>query len=297
MKEFRGSFTVMVTPMKQDQSIDEGGIKKNIDWYIEEGTAGICVLGSTGEFLSLSKKERHKAAEIAVEHINGRVPCLIGTAEETTAETIEYTKHAKKIGADGALIINSYYCKPSENEIYEHFKAISEAVDIPIMLYNNPWTSGVDIKPELVAKICHLKNICYVKESSMEIRRIRDIAPLIEGEAQLFCGCDDLAFESFVLGAVGWISVCSNIIPGMSQQLFELVQKNEIQKAKELYIKMLPLLHLIENSGKLVQVVKAAMNKMGRAAGPCRLPRLPLTPDEDAALEKVLADMGLIDMR
>lgn len=294
MTEFRGSYAVMVTPMTKEQEVDEKGLRENIDWYIDEGIAGICPLGSTGEFVSLTKEERLRVAKIAVEHINGRVPCIIGTAAETTRETIEYTKHAKEIGADGVLIINPYYCKPADNEIYEHFRAVSEAVDIPIMLYNNPWTSGIDMKPELIAKICQLKNIDYVKEASMEIRRVRDIIRLTGGKAKVFCGTDDLAFESFMLGAVGWISVCANIIPGMSQQLFDLVEQGQIDKAKELYQKMLPLLDVIENSGKLVQVVKASVNKIGHAAGPCRFPRLPLTEEEEASVDKVLRDMGLI---
>ncbi len=294
MKEFRGSYVVNITPMTSKQEINFEGLKENIDWYIDEGIAGICTLGSTGEFLCLSKEERFKVAKTAVEHINGRVPCILGTSSETTKETIEYTKNAREVGADGVLIINSYYCNPAENEIYGHYKAISEAVDIPIMVYNNPGTSGIDMQPELIVKILQLKNINYVKESSMEIRRVRDIYRKAKNDVNVFCGCDDLAFETFMMGGVGWISVCSNIIPGIAQRLFDLVQEENFNKAKEVYYDMLPLLETIENSGKLVQVVKASMNKMGHAAGPCRLPRLPLTKEEDFALERVLKKMNLI---
>ena len=294
MQKFRGSYVVCITPMDKEQNIDLNGLKENIDWYISEGASGICCCGSTGEFVSLSKEERHQVAQTTVEYTNARVPVLVGTSAETTNEMLDYTRHAKDIGADGALIINPYYCKPAENEIYEFFKAVSENVDIPVMAYNNPHTSGIDMSNELIVEICKLKNIDYVKESSGEIRRIRELLNLSDDEINIFCGSDDLAFESFVSGAVGFISVCGNVIPGMSQKLFDLVQQGDLKGAKELYKTMLPLLDLIEGSGKLVQVVKAAVNKIGHAAGPCRLPRLPLTAEEDAALEKVLKGMSLL---
>ncbi|MDQ7095122.1 4-hydroxy-tetrahydrodipicolinate synthase [Desulfosporosinus sp. PR] len=294
MKDFRGSFTVMITPMTKEQEIDENGIRENIDWQISEGIAGLCPLGSTGEFVSLSREERFRVAKIAVEHVKGRVPVLLGTAAETTKEVIEYTQNAKELGADGALIINPYYCKPAENEIYEFFKMISEAVDIPVMVYNNPFTSGIDMKAELLAKIAQLKNMAYIKDASMEIRRVKEIINLTDGRMKVFNGTDDIAFEAFLAGAVGWIAVCGNIIPGLSQQLFDLVEAGEIQKAKELNQKILPLLSFIENSGKLVQVVKAAVNKIGHAAGPSRLPRLPLTPEEDEKLVQILKNLGVL---
>lgn len=294
MKEFRGSYVVNITPMTKDCEVDYTGLKDNLDWYIEKGTAGLDVLGSTGEFVSLTKEERIKVAETAVKHVNGRVPVILGTAAPTTKETIEYTRHAKEIGADGVMIISPYYSLPSENEIYEHFKAVSEAVDIPIMMYNNPATCGVDIKPELAVKICGLKNIEYVKEASMELRRIRQIVKLGKGKVKVFNGCEDIALEAFINGAVGWVSVIGNVVPDMSQKLFDLAVENKITEAKALYEKMLPLLTFIEESGKLVQTIKACLNKMGRAAGPCRLPRLPLSPEEDAVLERILKDLDLI---
>lgn len=297
MKEFRGIYVIGITPMNENEEIDILGLKNNIDWYIENKVSGICLLGSSGEFVSLSKEERLMIAEAAVEHINGRVPFILGTTAETTKETIEYTRHAKKVGADGALILNPYYCKPTESEIFEHFKAVSDAVNIPIMLYNNPFTSGIDMKPELIAKISQLENIKYVKESSMEIRRVRDIVRNPGSSIKVFCGAEDLALESFISGAVGWISVCANIIPQEAQQLFDLVQTMEYEKAKELYYRMLPLLEFLENSGKLVQVVKTAMNKMGLAAGVCRLPRLPLTSKEETKLNKILEYLLLKSMK
>ncbi len=294
MKEFKGSYVVNITPMTQDQQLDEKGLRDNIDWYISKGTAGICCVGSTGEFVSLTSEERKRVAQITVEQTGGRVPVIVGTAAETTRKTISYTVHAKEIGADGAMIITPYYCKPSEDEIFQHFKAVSDAVDIPIMIYNNPHTTGIDMSDELMVRICGLSNIDYIKEASGEIRRIRNLLRLSDKSIKIFCGSDDIVYESFMMGAVGFISVCGNIIPDLSQELFDLVQKQEYGKAKELYFKILPLCELIEGSGKLVQMVKAGAGMIGRAAGPCRLPRLPLTDAESAALEKTLKALQLL---
>ena len=296
MTGFKGIFVVCVTPMARDQALDESGLRNNVDWYIQEGVDGICCCGSTGEVVSLTRDERHRIVEIVVDQTNGRVPVLAGTAHETTRETIEYTLQAKEAGADGALIITPYYCKPHENEAYAHFKAVSDAVDIPIMLYNNPFTTGVDLPAALVARIGELKNVDYVKESSGDIRRIREIMRLGENNIQVFCGAEDLAWESFVSGAVGWICVIGNITPKWSQQMYHLVGENKIDQAKEVFNKMLPMLTFLEESGKYVQVIKAAMNKIGIcSAGPSRLPRLPLTDEEDRSLDAILRDMGLVD--
>jgi 4-hydroxy-tetrahydrodipicolinate synthase len=294
MSNFTGSYVVNITPLTPDQELDEQGLRDNIEWYIDSGTAGICCCGSTGEFVSLTPEERCRVAEITVEQARGRVPVLVGTTHETTRKTIEYTHHARKIGADGALIINSYYCKPAENEIYEFYRTVSEAVDIPIMIYNNPHTTGINMSNQLIVDVCRLKNIDYIKEATGEIRRVRDLMRLSHGEIKIFCGADDLAFESFMWGAVGFISVCGNIVPGLSQELFKLVQAGDFEAAKALSLKLLPLQEMIEQSGKLVQVVKAAVNKIGNAAGPCRLPRLPLTDVEDVALEEVLRSLELV---
>jgi len=294
VKEFTGSYVVNITPMTPDQELDEKGLQDNIEWSIAMGTAGICCVGSTGEFVSLTREERLRVARITVDQVKNRIPVLVGTAAETTRDTIEYTRHAREIGADGVLIINPYYCKPSSDEIYEHFRAVSEAVDIPIMLYNNPHTSGIDMSDELMLRICTLKNIRHVKEASGEIRHVRNLLRFSNGAIRVFCGSDDLVLESFLMGACGFISVCGNIIPDISQQLFQHVQENEIEKARRLYERILPLCEMIERSGKMVQVVKAAVNKIGHAAGPCRLPRLPLTQAEDEALESLLRDMGLL---
>jgi 4-hydroxy-tetrahydrodipicolinate synthase len=296
MKTFEGIFVVNVTPMNDDQSLNEDALRNNIDWYIGEGVDGICCCGSTGEVVSLTPGERHRVVEIVVDQAGGRVPVLAGTTHETTSETIAYTRQAKEAGADGALILTPYYCHPDADEVYNHFKAVSDTVDLPIMLYNNPGTTGVDLPADLVARIGELENVRYVKESSGDIRRIRDILRMGKDNLKVFCGTEDLAWESFVSGAVGWICVIANIVPQWSQDLFQLTRSNETESAKAVFNRMLPMLTFLEGSGKYVQVIKAAMNKIGVCtAGPSRLPRLSFTEDEDRCLDPILVEMGLVD--
>ncbi|MDW7671441.1 MAG: 4-hydroxy-tetrahydrodipicolinate synthase [Bacillota bacterium] len=294
MDVLKGTYTVMVTPMTASQEVDLEGLKANIDWYVEEGIPGICVCGGTGEFLSLSKEERLTVAETAVKHAAGRIKCLVGTASESTEDTIFYTKHAADIGADGVMIINPYYCRPSAEEVYAHFKAIAEAVDIPIMAYNNPAHSGVDLTPDILAKLATIKNVDYVKDASGDLRRVSDISRLSEGNMSVFCGAEDLVFDTYYLGAIGWICVCGNIIPKEAQMIFDLIQENRTKEAKDLYLKYFPLLDTLENKPKAIQKLKKALDWMGRSGGASRLPRLPLTDVEEIEWKALLKELGII---
>lgn len=295
MSKLEGVFPVLITPMLNEQEIDWQGYKRNIEYFINEGVAGIAINGSTGEFVSLTKEERFKAVETAVGQVNGRIPLVVGTAAETTADAIEFTQQAEQAGATASLLINSYYAHPKENEIYEHFKAVAASVQFPIMIYNNPFTSGVDISTETILKIGRdVENITYVKESSGDIRKARDIARQGEGFIKVFCGSEDLALESLLVGATGWISPAGNIAPKLVTELYNHVQNNEIDKAWELYDRLLPLCNYLEESGKYVQLSKRAMELQGLAGGPCRKPRLALTEEEDTQLKRHMANLEII---
>lgn len=293
-KELRGVYSVMTTPFTADGSkVDDAAFKACIDFQIEQGVAGLCLLGSTGEFVSMTEKERKDTAEMCMKHVNGRVPVVFGTAAATTKEVVDYTKHVESIGADGAMVLTPYYYGPQANEILEFYKDVSEAVkEMPIMVYNNPFTSGVDMKPELLAEIAKLPHMEYVKDASNEIRRVREIQAL--SPLKVFNGGDDIAFEAFVLGAIGWISVAANVIPKQCQEIFDLVWADKIREAEKLYFEVLPIISHIEECGKPAQTVKAALNKMGLPGGYCRKPRIALLPEEDAALEAVMKKVGLI---
>lgn len=295
MVKLEGVFPVLITPMLNEQEIDWEGFKNNIEHFIDSGVAGLAINGSTGEFVSLTREERYKAVEVAVAQVNGRIPLVVGTAAETTADAIEFTQQAEKAGADAALLINSYYAHPKENEIYEHFKAVAESVEFPVMIYNNPFTSGVDISTETILKVGRdVKNITHVKESSGGIGKARDIARQGEGFIKVFCGSEDLAIESFLVGATGWICVSGNIAPRLVMDMYNHVQNNEMDEAWALYDRLLPLCAFLEGSGKYVQIVKRAMDLQGLAGGPCRRPRLPLNEEEEATLKELLQSLEIV---
>ncbi|WP_433772328.1 4-hydroxy-tetrahydrodipicolinate synthase [Bacillus wiedmannii] len=292
MQNIKGAFPVLITPMDELQEVNWDGVKQNVNYFINQNVAGIIINGSTGEFVSLSKEERFKMVETVLKEVDGRVPVIVGTAAETTKETIEYTKHAEAHGADCALIINSYYCKPKEEEIYFHFKEISNAVNIPIMLYNNPFTSGVDMSTELMLRIGkECENVTHIKESSGDIRKARDLVRQGEGAFQVFCGSEDLVMESYLVGATGWVSVAGNIVPGLVTKMYEHFQNGELEKAWEINDAILPLCEFLEGSGKYVQIVKRSMELHGQAGGPSRYPRLGLTVEEDQNLQTILSNI------
>jgi len=292
-KELKGTFVVMVTPFDTNQNINFEAMEENIEWYIEKGVHGLIPLGSTGEMAGLTEQERYKVAEFAIKVVNNRLPICICTTAETTEKTLEYTRHAEKIGADAVLILPPYYYNPIQEEIIYHYETIADNVHVPIMVYNNPGASGVDIELETVLKLAEKENIKYIKESTGDIIRLREIERLCNGNIITFCGSEELVFESFFLGAQGWVSVISNALPELSSAIFEetVINKN-YKKAQEIYNVILPLCMEIEESGKLVQIVKHCMDKRGVNGGNCRAPRLPLSKEYakkiDGLLEKAI---------
>lgn len=294
MSKIQGAFPVFITPMTEAQEIDWAGVKNNVNFFINQGVTGIVINGSTGEFVSLSKEERFQVVEVVMKEVNGRIPVIVGTSAETTKETIEYTKQAQAQGAGCALIINPYYGKPKENEIYFHYKQISDAVDIPIMLYNNPFTSGINMSTELMLKIGRdCENVKFIKESSGEIGKVRDLARQGKGHFEVFCGAEELVMESYFVGATGWIAVAGNVVPKLVTDMFNYFQNGEIDKAWAINDQILPLCSFLEGSGKYVQIVKRAMDLFGQAGGPARHPRLGLTPEEDQKLKDILSNLNV----
>ncbi len=285
MKKFEGTYVVAVTPFNKSGELDVEAIKENIDFYIENGVHGIVVAGSTGEFAALSNEETRKIYETAVKKIDGKVPLIAGTAACSTRRVIELTRFAEDTGVDGALIVPPFYSKIDDEEIYKHYENIGTSVDIPIMLYNNPFTSKIDIKPELILKIAEIDNIKYVKESSGDISRIWKILKLTKGKMTIFCGADNLALESFFMGAKGWICVAANIFPKETSRLYELAKyKKDYAKAKEQYNALLPLCNYLEDTGKFTHVAKYGLELRGKKAG---LPREPFLPLNDKQKEEV----------
>ncbi|WP_408011342.1 4-hydroxy-tetrahydrodipicolinate synthase [Pseudalkalibacillus sp. A8] len=297
MTNLKGVYPVLITPMHKDETINWDGFRNNIEYFINEGVDGLAINGSTGEFVSLTKEERFKAVEVAVKQVSGRIPLIVGTAAETTAAAIEYTQQAEKTGADAALLINSYYAHPKEEEIYEHFKTVAESVSFPIMIYNNPFTSGVNISVETILRTGRdVENITHIKESSGEIRNVRDISRQGKGFIKTFCGADDMVLESFMVGTEGWISVAGNIAPRTAKEMYDAYVEGDIDWAWELYDKLLPLCNFLEGSGKYVQITKHAMDLKGLAGGPSRKPRLGLSQEEQETLKKLMEQLDVLEV-
>ena len=294
MGGFRGTYTVLVTPFTASgEAVDAAALRRLVEWQIEQGIHGLIPLGSTGEFLSVSREERQQVVEICVAQARGRVPVLIGTGAEATFDAIELSREAEALGADGVMVIPPFYSTPTEDELFEHYRRIGEAISIPIMVYNNPATANVDLVPETLARLSRIDAVTMVKESTLEVTRVRDIIELCGDRLAVFAGI--LGYESFWLGAIGWVAVCSNLVPRESARLFELVaDQADRDGALALYHRILPIVRWVGGQ-RYVAATKAALDMMGLPVGAPRAPRLPLPADERARLAAALRDLGLID--
>jgi len=291
MKMFRGTYTVMITPFTPASDVDVEALRGFVDWQIEQGIHGLIPLGSTGEFLSLDDDEKVLVAETVIRQAAGRVPVLIGTGAEDTREVVRLSRRAERMGADGVMIIPPFYSTPTDDEIVHHYKTAADAISLPIMVYNNPATANVDLKPALVARLAEIDNCLYIKESTLEITRVRDIIRLCGDRMTVFGGI--LGFESFVEGAQGWVAVASNVAPHAMARIFSLVaDEGAIDAARKLYLDYLPLIEFVGGQA-YVAGTKALLSHMGFAAGIPRPPRLPLPAPQDAAARALVAKFGL----
>ena len=287
-KNFRGSYTVLATPFTPGgRGIDTDALRRLVDWQIECGSHGLIPLGSTGEFLSVGDDERTQIVETVVDAADGRVPTLIGTADEWTDKAVRYSVEAQAIGADGLMIISPYYSSPTEDEIFEHFRRISDAVSIPIMVYNNPNTANVDLRPEFVARLGTLENLRYIKESSGDISRVREIHRVSDDRVSVFAGYHP--FESLAAGAKGYVSVIGNFLPAESAAVCDLMDAGRHAEALRLYNRMIPLLNAIAGD-KYVSATKCAMAAVGMPIGEPRPPRLALPSNDAARLQRLIAE-------
>lgn len=230
--ELRGSFTVAVTPFTPDgSSIDVAALKSFLDWQLAENVPGIIMLGTTGEFVTISDDERQQLVEETVQHINGRIPVLVGTMAASTKEAVRRSVQAEELGADGLMILPPFYYTPTDDEIFRHYAAISEAVQVPIMLYNNPVTSNVDMSAKLVARLARaFENVRYIKESSQELGRVRDVLEASDGLINVFAG--ERVVDSYLLGAVGYVNPYGNYIPRASAGFVALAAQGRYEEAR-----------------------------------------------------------------
>jgi 4-hydroxy-tetrahydrodipicolinate synthase len=233
-KSFRGSYTVTITPFTPDGgAVDVEALRGFLDWQLAEGVPGVIVLGTTGEFLTLSDDERAEVVETAVEHVNGRIPVLVGTMNAHTPRAVRHSRDAEAMGADGLMIAPPYYYTPTADEIFGYYRAICEAVSLPIMLYNNPVTTNVDMSAALVGRLTRaFENIRYIKEASLDVARVYDVIEETEGVMNVFAG--ERIVESFLLGAVGYVNPYGNYIPRASSRIWDYLVDGRIEDAKRI---------------------------------------------------------------
>lgn len=293
MTQFRGAFVAIVTPFINGK-MDEQGLKDLIEFQLENGTHGIVPCGTTGESATLSHEEHHRVVEITIKTVNHRVPVIAGSGSNSTAESIELTKHAKEAGADGALMITPYYNKPTQNGLYEHFKAIAEAVDIPIVMYNVPSRTSVNLLPETVARCAQIDNIVGIKEATGSMNQVSDVIRRCPDDFSVLSGDDFTCMAQAAIGGCGVISVISNVAPNDMSSMMDAALAGNFNEARKLHYKMFPLMNAMFIETNPVPA-KTALELMGKIKS--STPRLPLTGMSDANITKlktVLSDYGLI---
>jgi 4-hydroxy-tetrahydrodipicolinate synthase len=282
-----------ITLFDERGEVDEAGIRRHLRWLLDDGGVhGIIPTGSTGEFAFLSPVERQRIVEVVLDEVGVSVPVIVGAAACSTRETIQYAQMAQSLGANGVMVVPPYYGHLTQDELYEHFCTLARNVDIPIMLYNNPGTSGSDLLPETVARLASLDRIVAIKESTGMMQRVGELQRLCGEQIEVLCGCDTLPLEMFLMGVEGWVAAPSNTVPRQCVELFDLaVEKKDFARARALYNRLLPLFELFETSGQYVQLNKAALAIMGRPAGVPRLPLLPVGEELRGRLQVILADI------
>ena len=289
---FKGAIVAIVTPFK-DGKVDEVALRELIEFQIANGTDGIVPCGTTGESATLTHEEHDRVIEITIDAVKKRVPVIAGTGSNSTAEALRLTKHAYEAGADGALIVCPYYNRPTQEGLYQHFKMIAENVPIPILPYNIPSRTGVNLLPEMVAKLAKIKNIVGIKEASGSIKQMSDIIDLCGDDFAVLSGDDIFTLPLLAMGGAGIISVISNVVPSDMAGLVDAFAKKDLVKAKALHHKMSPLIEAL-----FIEVnptpVKAALSLMGKIQYEYRLPLCKMSDANLEKLRKVMVNYGLI---
>ena len=289
---FKGAIVAIVTPFKKGK-VDEASLRKLIEFQIKNGTDGIVPCGTTGESSTLSHEEHDKVIEIVIDAVNKRVPVIAGTGSNSTAEAIRLTRHAYKAGADGALMVAPYYNRPTQEGLYQHYKAVAEAVPIPIIIYNIPGRTGVNINPDTLARLARIKNIVGVKEASGSIKQMSDVISLCGPNFDVLSGDDLFTLPLMAMGGRGVISVISNVAPADMAGLVDAFAAGDLKKAQALHFKMSGLVDalFIETNPT---PVKAALSLMKKISYEVRLPLYKLSDANYEKLKKVMIGYGLI---
>ena len=288
-----GSIVAIVTPMTADGALDLQGLRKLVDWHVAEGTDGIVIVGTTGESPTVDVEEHERLIEAAVEYANKRIPIIAGTGGNSTKEAIALTRFAKKAGADYALSVVPYYNKPTQEGLFQHFKAIAESTDIPVILYNVPSRTVADLQNDTVIRLSAVKGIVGIKESTSNIERVTDLMKRMPKGFMVFSGNDDAALAYILLGANGVISVTANVAPRLMHDMCAAARGGEAARAIELNNRLLSLHRNLFLEANPIPV-KWALARMGKIAAGLRLPLTPLSPDFQEPIAAALREAGCL---
>lgn len=284
-----GVFPAVTTQFHADFSLDVSGTHRVMQALVRDGVSGLIVCGTVGENCSLLRSEKVALMEAAKDAAGGRVPVIAGIAEFTTAFAIEVAAEAQRIGLDGVMVMPSLVYASKPHETAAHFRGVATAIDLPIMVYNNPPIYRNDVTPQILASLADCETVVCFKESSGDVRRFTDLRRLVGDRFRLFAGLDDTVLESVMLGAEGWVSGMSNAFPAEGEALFRLAKAGRYAEARALYDWFMPLLHL-DARPDLVQCIKLCEHIMGRGTSLTRPPRLALSPAEHAEVEALMTD-------
>jgi len=288
---FKGSIVAIVTPFK-NKAVDEKALSELIEWHINEGTNAIVPCGTTGESATLDYDEHYRVIEITVKTVNKRLPVIAGTGANATDETIMMTRKAKEMGADGALLVTPYYNKPTQEGLYRHYKEIADAVDIPIVLYNVPGRTAVNMLPQTVARLAEIRNIVAIKEATGDMRQVSDIIRLCGDRITVISGDDFTTLPLLLLGGKGVISVSANVAPRDVAAMIKAWEDGKIEEARRLHYKLEPL-----NQSMFIETnpipAKTALSMMGKIQEEFRLPLCPMSDGNKDKLKNILKNYGI----
>ena len=282
--DWRGVFPAVTTQFRSDLGLDLEATARHLEVLIESGVSGLVMLGSLGENVTLYLEEKRAVIQMALETSNGRVPVISGVAELNTANAVNWVRELENLGAQGAMLMPAMAFRPDRDETLAHYRTVARSTALPIIVYNNPLSYHADVTPDMFVELAEEANLVAIKESSGDVRRLTDLINTVQDRYILFAGVDDLALESILHGATGWIAGIGLAFPAENQRLWDLATAGKWEEARQLYRWYTPLLHL-DVGPKFVQNIKLAIQEVGLGSEYVRLPRLPLSgPERDRVL-------------
>ncbi|WP_434347242.1 dihydrodipicolinate synthase family protein [Myxococcus virescens] len=289
----RGIVAYPITPFTSKGRVDEVLLGKIVDDMVKAGVHAIAPLGSTGVLPYLSDDEREQVAELVIKRVAGRVPTLVGVSSLTTERTVHHAKHAEKLGASAVMIIPMSYWKLSDAEIITHYDTVAKRIAIPIAVYNNPATGGLDLSPDVISRLLKIPNVTMVKESTGDVNRMHRLVQLCGEDVAFYNGSNPLALAAFVAGARGWCTAAPHIIPKLNIELYDAIQRGDVAAARQSFYRQLPFLQFIVAHG-LPRAISAALELQGASVGPLRAPLQALPAERVEELRRILVGLEVI---